>query len=144
MIDAREYLKSFRIADSRIQLKIRQIQRLQDRLLSLTAPMDKERVSHTKNVGIMDETIATIVDKQKEIDRENNELTKKKCELIELTCKMPVEDANILLDHFLEGKTILTIGKDYFITKRQAQRRVNEALAKFQCLLNEQNNLTLQ
>ena len=48
MIDAREYLHSFRIADSKIQLKIQQVQKLNDRLLSLTAPMDKEQVSHTK------------------------------------------------------------------------------------------------
>lgn len=47
MIDAREYLHSFRIADSKIQLKIQQVQKLNDRLLSLTAPMDKEQVSHT-------------------------------------------------------------------------------------------------
>ena len=114
MIDAREYLHSFRIADSKIQLKIQQVQKLNDRLLSLTAPMDKEQVSHTKNVGIMAETIATIVDKQNEVDRENNELTKKKCELIEFMCQMPAEDAKILLDHFLDGKTILAIGKELF------------------------------
>ena len=137
MIDARDYLNSFRIADSKIQLKSQQVQKLRERLLSLSAPMDKEQVSHTPNVGIMAETIATIVDKQKEIDRENNELTKKKCELIELMCRMSAENAGILLDHFVEGKTILAIGKNLFITKRQAQRRVNEAVIEFQNLLNE-------
>ena len=100
--------------------------------------MDKEKVSHTKNVGIMAETIATIVDKKNEVDRENSELTKKKCELIEFMCQMPAEDAKILLDHFLDGKTILAIGKELFISKRQAQRRVNEAVIEFQNLLNEQ------
>ncbi len=137
MIDARDYLNSFRIADSKIQLKSQQVQKLRERLLSLSAPMDKEQVSHTPNVGIMAETIATIVDKQKEIDRENNELTKKKCELIELMCRMSTENAKILLDHFIEGETILAIGKNLFITKRQAQRRVNEAVIEFQNLLNE-------
>lgn len=100
--------------------------------------MDKEQVSHTKNVGIMAETIATIVDKKNEVDRENSELTKKKCELIEFMCQMPAEDAKILLDHFLDSKTILAIDKELFITKRQAQRRVNEAVIEFQNLLNEQ------
>lgn len=137
MIDARDYLNSFRIADSKIQLKSQQMQKLRERLLSLSAPMDKEQVSHTPNVGIMAETIATIVDKQNEVDRENNELTKKKCELIEFMCQMPAEDAKILLDHFLDGKTILAIGKELFISKRQAQRRVNEAVIEFQNLLNE-------
>ena len=53
MIDARDYLNSFRIADSKIQLKSQQMQKLRERLLSLSAPMDKEQVSHTPNVGIM-------------------------------------------------------------------------------------------
>ena len=78
MIDAREYLHSIRLADSRIQLKIQQVQRLKDRLLSVSMPADKEQVSHTKNVEIMAETIAMIVDKQKEIDQENKEITKQK------------------------------------------------------------------
>ena len=36
MIDAREYLHSFRIADSKIQLKIQQVQKLNDRLSSVS------------------------------------------------------------------------------------------------------------
>ena len=52
-------------------------------------------------------------------------------------CRMSAENAGILLDHFVEGKTILAIGKNLFITKRQAQRRVNEAVIEFQNLLNE-------
>ena len=137
MIDAREYLHSIRLADSRIQLKIQQVQRLKDRLLSVSMPADKEQVSHTKNVEIMAETIAMIVDKQKEIDQENKEITKQKCEVIELTCQMPTENAQILLDHFLEGKTIMAIGKEHYFSKRQAQRRVKKALGEFQCLLDE-------
>lgn len=85
------------LADSKIQLKSQQMQKLRERLLSLSAPMDKEQVSHTPNVGIMAETIATIVDKQKEIDRENNELTKKKCELIELSGNFARRSATALL-----------------------------------------------
>ena len=139
MIDARDFLKSIRIADSRIRMKMEQVQRLKDQLLRISAPLDKEQVSHTKNMEAMAETIAMIVDKQREIDQENKELTRKKCEIIELSGQMPADNAKILLNHFLEGKTILAIGKELFITKRQAQRRVNEALAEFQQLLNEQN-----
>ena len=52
-VNALEYLKSFRLAESRIQLKTRQVKDLQDRLLCISAPMDKEVVSHTPNVAAM-------------------------------------------------------------------------------------------
>ena len=65
MVDAREYLSYFRVAESRIRLKIKQIQSLQDRLRSISVPMDNEQVSHTRNVEIMAETISIIVDMQK-------------------------------------------------------------------------------
>ena len=52
MTDAREYLESIRSLEIRIQMKIRQVKKLRDSLTSITAPMDKEQVTHTKNVGI--------------------------------------------------------------------------------------------
>ena len=52
-MNARQYLKSLRNKESRIQIKMRQIQKLRDRLLSTSAPMDKEQVSHTTNVSVM-------------------------------------------------------------------------------------------
>ena len=72
MVNAREYLGYFRVAESRIELKIKQIQSLQDRLCCISIPMDKEQVSHTKSVEIMAETIAMIVDMQKEIDQQTS------------------------------------------------------------------------
>ena len=68
MMDAKKYLKSFETEESLLQLKIRQLQGIQNRLKSLTTPMGKEVVSHTPNVGTMSETVALLIDMQQEID----------------------------------------------------------------------------
>ena len=88
MTDARKYLESFRIQESRIQLKTEQVQSLQERLTSITAPMDKEQVSHTKNVGIMADTVAMIVDIQREIDQQTADLYRRKREAYQLLEKL--------------------------------------------------------
>ena len=80
MINAREYLRSFRIAEKRIRLNTQQVQHLWDQVLSISAPMDKEQVTHTKNTDVMGETVAAIIDIQKEIDRQTSELYKKQRE----------------------------------------------------------------
>lgn len=63
---------------------MRQIQKLRDRLLSTSAPMDKEQVSHTTNVSVMADTIAMIVDMQKEVEAQTVEYLKQKWEAMKL------------------------------------------------------------
>ena len=72
MIDAQEYLTSIQQAGQRIELKIQQVKSLREQLQSISAPLDKEQVSHTRNVAVMSDTIATIVDMEKEIDQQAN------------------------------------------------------------------------
>ena len=78
MVDAREYLAYFRIADSKIDLKLKQIRSLEERLCNISPHTDSEQVAHTRNDSIMAETVAVIVDIQNDIDlRElKNELNK--------------------------------------------------------------------
>lgn len=104
MTDARKYLESFRIQESRIQLKTEQVQSLQERLTSITAPMDKEQVSHTKNVGIMADTVAMIVDIQREIDQQTADLYRRKREAYQLLDQLHPAHERLLLDRYLEGK----------------------------------------
>ena len=71
MIEAKKYLKSFKARENKIALKIARVKALRDKLTSLSVPMDKEQVSHTKNVSIMADTIAMIADIEKEIDQQS-------------------------------------------------------------------------
>ncbi len=136
-MNARKYLKSIQVKESRIKIKMQQIQKLRDRLLSTSAPMDKEQVSHTTNVGVMADTIALIVDMQKEVDMQSAEYLKQKWEAMNLMDQIKPESAEILIDRYFEGKTFPEIGKERFITGRQAQRKEYTAIKEFQQVLDE-------
>ena len=137
MIDAREYLDYFRIAESRIRLKIKQIKSLQDRLCSISVSMDNEQVSHARNVEIMAETISVIVDMQKEIDQQTSTILRRKHEAYLLLDQIKPKNASLLMDRYFDGKTIMRISQKIHVTKRQAQRRLNEAIDEFQVILND-------
>ena len=46
------------------------------------------------------------------------------------------ENAEILIERYFEGKTFPEIGKERFITARQAQRREYAAIREFQQVLD--------
>ena len=136
MIDAREYLNYFRIAESRIGLKIKQIKSLQDRLFTLSPSLDHEHVSHTKNVTVMADTIAIITDIQRDIDQQTSEIFQRKREAFQLLDKISPENAAVLIERYFDGKTVQAICQIIHVTKRQAQRRINEAIEELQGVLN--------
>lgn len=136
MIDAREYLQSFRKEEARISLKQRQLQTLRDRLTSLSAPMDKEQVSHTKNVAVMSESIARIVDMENEIMRDTDQLTEAKYEAYQFFNQIPTESADLLMDRYFEGKKNSVICEERFITDRHLRRIMSEAISALQEVMN--------
>ena len=90
----------------------------------------------------MAETIAMIVDMQKEIDQQTSAILQRKHEAYLLLDRIKPENAAILMDRFFDGKTILKISQAIHVTKRQAQRRLNEAIDEFQIVLNNVNDKT--
>ncbi len=136
MIDAREYLNYFRIAETRIILKIKQIKSLQGHLLALSPSLAQEHVSHTKNVTIMADTIAIITDIQRDIDQQTSEIFQRKREAFQLLDQISPENAAILIERYFDGKTVQAICQIIHVTKRQAQRRINEAIEELQGVLN--------
>ena len=136
MIDAREYLSYFKIAEARIELKLRQIQSLQNRLFSISAISSNEPVKQTRNVAVMADTVALIIDMQKEIDLQTSVILEKKHEAYLLLDKIKPENAAILMDRFLEGKTVMSISQRMQVTKRQTQRKLKDAIEEFQIVLN--------
>ena len=137
MIDAREYLSYFRIAESRIELKAKQIQSLQDRLLSLSPVLDQEHVSHTKNVAVMADTIAIITDIQRDIDQQTSEIFQRRREAYQLLDQISPENATILIARYFDGKTVQGISQMIHVTKRQVQRRIKEAIEELKGVLND-------
>ena len=136
MIDAREFLEYFRTAETRIKLKFNQIQSLQDRLLSLSPSLEQEHVSHTKNVAIMADTVAVITDIQRDIDQQTSEIFQRRREAYQLLDQISPENATILIARYFDGKTVQGISQMIHVTKRQAQRRIKEAVKELQIALN--------
>ncbi len=136
MTDAREYLESFKKTEERIRLKARQIRELQDRLMCLSAPMENEQVSHTRNVAIMAETVAMIVDMQNELDQQTARLLQAKREAYRLFDQIQPQSAALLLDRYLEGSTVAEMSKKLFLSQRQTQRRLNESVLELQAVFD--------
>lgn len=111
MIEAKKYLKSFKARENKIALKIARVKALRDKLTSLSVPMDKEQVSHTKNVSIMADTIAMIADIEKEIDQQSCELVEAQKEAFRFLDQIPSESASYLINRFFVGMTITEIGR---------------------------------
>ena len=88
------------------QLKIKQIQSLQNRLLSLSPTLDQEHISHTNNVAAMADTIAIIIDIQRDIDQQTSDVFQRKRKVYQLLDQISPENVAILITRYLDGKTV--------------------------------------
>lgn len=141
MIDAYEYLSSIRAVEIRIQMKIEQMQQLRDRVNSISAPpLEKDRVMHTKDPLGMQKTMAVILDLEKEIDQQTSELMDRKVEAFALLDQLRAENAHILSCYYLKGQSTKDLSRTLFLSRRQVQRRLKEALCEFQLVLSEWGN----
>ena len=137
MMKAFDFLDSIRTMEIRIQIKTRQAQHLRDTMSNITAPMDKEQVSHTKNVSALQDTMAMVLDIENEIKELRSIVAKRQKEVLTLLDRMNAENANVISCRFIEGKSLKELGKILFLSRRQTERRMNDALDEFQNLLNQ-------
>ena len=137
MMKAFDYLDSLRAMEIRIQMKTRQAQHLRDTMSNITASMDKEQVSHTKNVSAMQDTMAMVLDIEEEISELENTLTKRRKEILTILDQMKPEHAIVLSGRFIEGKSTRELGNIMFLSMRQIERRLNDAVGAFQLILND-------
>ncbi len=137
MINARVYLGSFQKAEARIEIKKRQLMDLQDRLTCITAPMDKELVSHTRNVDAMSDTIALIIDLKNELEEQTAAYIRRKREAYQLLEQIAPEKSIYLIEHYFDGKSLTEISGMHHIDKRWAKRRIASAIADFQLVLDQ-------
>lgn len=67
-MNAKEYLQQIRMLDTLISRKTELLFQLRAQVLSITAPMEGERVQSTGNARRMEDTIVKIIDLQNEIN----------------------------------------------------------------------------
>lgn len=139
MLKAFDYLDSIRVMKLRIQIKTRQAQQLRDTVSNITASMDEEHVSHTKNTSAMADAMVMILDIEEEISEMRNKLCKRRREILTILDRIKPEYAIVLSGCFIEGKSTKDLAIALYLSKRQVQRRLSNGLAEFQIILN---NLT--
>ena len=100
IVDYCSYLESIKRDELRIGLKLKLIQNLHDQLCSISGSVADEQVSHTRNVSVMADTMATIIDMQNEIDHQTNEIVKRKQKAYLLLDQINPESAAILVDFY--------------------------------------------
>lgn len=79
---AKEYLSQAYWLDRRIDSKLEQLSALRDTTTKATAVMNDTPVSHTRNVFSLQDTIAKIVDMERELDRDIDTLVDLKRDLM--------------------------------------------------------------
>ena len=137
MIEAREFLESVSTMEIKIQMKTRQVQHLRDTLTNTTSPMDRELVTHTKNVDVMGNTVAMIIDTEAEIKLLESMKDERRKEILSLLDQLNPKNASILSYVYVERVPTKELCQELFLSRRQVQRRLKEALKAFQTVLNE-------
>ena len=84
----------------------------------------------------MPATTAKIADIEKEIDQQSSELVEAQNEAFRYLDQIPSESANYLINRYFVGMTITDIGRLTFSSERSTYRRVQNALAEFQAVLD--------
>ena len=137
MIEAREFLESVSTMETKIQMKTRQVQHMRDTLTNTTSPMDRELVTHTKNVDVMGNTVAMIIDTEAEIKLLESMKDERRKEILSLLDQLNPKNASILSYVYVERVPTKELCQELFLSRRQVQRRLKDALKAFQTVLNE-------
>lgn len=136
-MNACEFLNSVRVLDSRIRMKMNQVASLRDSLTSPASPFGQEKVSGSKNVGAMGNSVALIIDIDKDIERLREELAMRQKEILYLLDQIKPEYAGVLFSYYIEGKSTKEIGTSRFLSRRQIQRLLKAGTVQFQSALDK-------
>ena len=130
-MEPRAYLLSVREMEERIRLKQDQVRRLNESLQAFSAPMDREVVSHTRNVDVMAEAIARIADLKAEIGEDIGALLLRTRQVYALFDQLPTAQAMILTERYMKGLPVRKIAEEMHITDRYARMMLAEAEEAF-------------
>jgi len=129
---AKEYLsQAFRL-DSRIQLKMEQIEYLRNLSTKATSTIDAIRVSGTRERYRMENAADRIMDYQSEVKEDLERLLRLKREIKQkINLVIPIDQRMILESRYLCFKSWDTISDDLGYSYRQLHRIHGRALSEF-------------
>ena len=95
---AKEYLNQARLLDQRINAKLERVTRLRALTERVTAAMDGEVVSHTRNVMSLQDQIARLMDEEESLNAAIDRLVDLKSEVSEVLTLIHDTDCQLLLE----------------------------------------------
>ena len=95
---AKEYLNQARLLDQRINAKLDRVTRLRELTTRVTAAMDSEVVSHTRNVMSLQDQIARLMDEEESLNEAIDKLVDLKSEVSEVLTLIHDPDCQLLLE----------------------------------------------
>ncbi|MTI71067.1 MAG: DUF1492 domain-containing protein [Firmicutes bacterium] len=105
-MNAKEYLTQAFKLDERINCKIEQASSLRDLACKVTASINDDRISGTKQKSPMENAIVKLVDLEREIDKDIDELIDLKREIINIINLVKNQNYRLILElRYINGKT---------------------------------------
>ena len=95
---AKEYLCQAKTLDQRINIKLDRVTRLRAMAQKVTAAMDSEPVSHTRNVTSMEDTILRLMDEEESLNAAIDQLVDLKREISGVLEQIHDPDCQLLLE----------------------------------------------
>lgn len=140
MTKAEKFLNYILDLQKKVDIKTAQIRRLHERLTSLSVPTDKEHVDHTPNYDVMGETIALIVQLEKEIDIQTKQLVAMQNRADVYFDLLTPDSNSVLTERYKNGRTIEEIAAMRGISGRTVYRQHKDAIMELDELLPEGND----
>ena len=132
-MNTKQYLNQVRRYDRMISNKLSEIYQLKTLATSISVATDGDRVQSSGSKDRMGNTVARLVDLERETDKLIQVYTEKRQVIISQIDSM--EDMNfydVLFHRYIEGKTFEAISEDMHYSWRQVMRIHDDALAAFE------------
>lgn len=134
---AKTYLHEIRKLDLKIENKQMQVQSLYDLILSIGVSMEEEKVQSSHSQDPLGNTIARIVDLQKEINADIDKYVDKKLEAIRLINTLENDESiNILFRRYIKYEEWQTIADELHFSRQAIDKKHKRALAEFQKIVD--------
>lgn len=95
---AKEYLNQARLLDQRINTKLERVTRLRSLTQRVTAAMDSEVVSHTRNVTSLEDQIIRLMEEEESLNQAIDRLVNLKSEVSEVLTLIHDTDCQLILE----------------------------------------------
>lgn len=97
-MNAKEYLSQVKTLDQRINIKLDRVSRLRDMTQKITAMMESEPVSHTRNVTSLEDAIIRLMEEEESLNAAIDQLVDLKREISGVLEQIHDPDCQLLLE----------------------------------------------